>query len=138
MCSSDLFPSHDRCGDTSERVRIEAQKLALYVLEKNSPEKDIDGYKTILYLLGQELKKIDVQNSAAIVKIILKFKDEGARIVEEDMEEKWADIDTYKRILFEIKGEDKVYIIKRMLLSKKTDIRKKGLEILFANCSGLI
>lgn len=119
------------CGDTSERVRIEAQKLALYVLEKNSPEKDIDGYKTILYLLGQELKKIDVQNSAAIVKIILKFKDEGARIVEEDMEEKWADIDTYKRILFEIKGEDKVYIIKRMLLSKKTDIRKKGLEILY-------
>lgn len=68
-----------------------------FILEKNSPVDDIDGYKTIFILLAHELKKLDINNSATIIKIILKFKEEGAKIIEQDMEEKWANIDEYKK-----------------------------------------
>lgn len=118
------------CGDESEKVRIEAQNLALFLLDRHVLDENRDGYNVIFHFLRKEIERLDLKNAVTIIKIILKFKENGAKVIIADMEEKWNLADEYKKILFEIKSDDKIYLVEEMLKSKKEDMRKIGIELL--------
>lgn len=120
------------CGDESEKVRIEAQNLALYILDKHTLDEDREGYNVIFHFLKKEIERLDLKHAATIIKIILKFKENGAKVIITDMEEKWHASNEYKKILIEIKSEDKIYLVEEMLKSKKEDMRKVGIELLYS------
>lgn len=120
------------CGDESEKVRIEAQNLALYILDRHTLDEDREGYNVIFHFLKKEIERLDLKHAATIIKIILKFRENGAKVIITDMEEKWNTSNEYKKILMEIKSEDKIYLVEEMLKSKKEDMRKVGIELLYS------
>lgn len=116
--------------DSSEEVKIKAQHTIMLIVEKFDVEEEDEEIENILEFLEEEISKTNAKSMAPLVKLLLKFREKGAKVLVEDIENKWADKSEYLQVIKEVKKFEKIYLIFEMLVSKVVEIKERGFELL--------
>ncbi|OQY09237.1 MAG: hypothetical protein B6I28_03425 [Fusobacteriia bacterium 4572_132] len=116
--------------DRSEQVKIKAQHILILLLEKLNTDVNFNDDQLMLDFLKEEIQKLDIKNISNLIKILLKFKEKGAKLILEDIENRWSEKAEYFILFNKVESEDLIYLTFEMLNSKIIEIKEKGLDIL--------
>ncbi|MGM0509245.1 MAG: HEAT repeat domain-containing protein [Fusobacteriota bacterium] len=118
------------CTDSNEEVKIKAQHILILFFEKLKIDPNSKQGEKIADILRDEIGKVSISNISNILKVLLKLNSKGAKVILQDLENKWGQKRDYIKLLKNLNSNKYIYLIIEMLKSDFNEIRELGLEFL--------